>query len=44
MMKGVAGEEEQSAQQIADTLLKPGNVLMDNMKKARIVMNKNNQG
>ena len=44
MMKGVAGDEEQSAQQIADTLLKPGNVLMDNMKKARIVMNKNNQG
>ena len=43
MMKGVTGEEKQNAEQIADILLKPGNVLMDNMKKARIVMNTSKQ-
>ena len=43
MMDGIGGEDKQCAQQIADELLKPGNLLMDNMKKARILINQRNQ-
>lgn len=43
MMDGICGEDKQCARQIADELLKPGNLLMDNMKKARILINQRNQ-
>ena len=38
LMQDITGEEKEQANQIADKLLKPGNVLMDNMKKARILL------
>lgn len=38
LMQGITGDEKDQAHQIADTLLKPGNMLMDNMKKARILL------
>ena len=34
----ITGDEKEQAHQIADILLKPGNMLMDNMKKARILL------
>lgn len=43
MMDGIGGEDMQCARQIADELLKPGNLLMENMKKARILINQKNQ-
>lgn len=43
MMEEISGDEKQCAGQIADALLKPGNLLMDNMKKARILLNQRNQ-
>ena len=43
LMEEISGDEKQCAGQIADALLKPGNLLMDNMKKARIVLNQRNQ-
>ena len=38
LMQRITGDEQDQAHQIADALLKPGNVLMDNMKKARILL------
>ena len=38
LMQDITGDEKEQAQQIAEKLLKPGNVLMDNMKKARILL------
>jgi len=38
LMQDITGEEKEQANQIAEILLKPGNVLMDNMKKARILL------
>ena len=43
LMEEISGDEKQCAGQIADALLKPGNLLMDNIKKARIVLNQRNQ-
>lgn len=43
MMDRISGEDKQCAKQIADELLKPGNLLMENMKKARILINQRNQ-
>lgn len=43
MMDRISGEDKQCAQQLADELLKPGNLLMENMKKARILINQRNQ-
>ena len=43
MMEEISGDEKQCAGQIADALLKSGNLLMDNMKKARILLNQRNQ-
>lgn len=43
MMDGISGEDKQCARQIADELLKPGSLLMENMKKARILINQRNQ-
>ena len=43
MMDGICGEDKQCARQIADELLKPGNLLMENMKKARILIDQKNQ-
>ena len=39
----ISGEDKQCARQLADELLKPGNLLMENMKKARILINQRNQ-
>lgn len=44
VMQSTSGDEDQRAQQLVDILLKPGNTLMDNMKKARIVLSNNNEG
>ena len=38
LIQDITGEDKVLAQKIADALLKPGNVLMDNMKKARILL------
>jgi len=38
LMLHINGDEQEQAHQIVDALLKPGNVLMDNMKKARILL------
>lgn len=43
MMDRISGEDKQCARQLADELLKPGNLLMENMKKARILINQRNQ-
>jgi len=43
MMDRISGEDRQCARQLADELLKPGNLLMENMKKARILINQRNQ-
>ena len=43
MMDEIIGEDKQCARQIADELLTPGNLLMENMKKARILINQRNQ-
>lgn len=42
-MDRISGEDKQCARQLADELLKPGNLLMENMKKARILINQRNQ-
>ena len=44
VIQRTSGDDEQRAQQLVDILLKPGNMLMDNMKKARIVLSNNNEG
>lgn len=38
LMLQINGDEHEQAHHIAELLLKPGNVLMDNMKKARILL------
>ena len=38
LVQHITGDEKEQAHQIADILLKPGNMLMDNMKKARILL------
>ena len=43
MMDRISGEDKLCARQLADELLKPGNLLMENMKKARILINQRNQ-
>lgn len=43
LMQHITGDEQEQAHQIADALLKPGNVLMDNMKKARILLSDKNK-
>lgn len=43
MMNEIYGDDKQYARQLADELMKPGNILMDNMKKARILINQRNQ-
>ena len=43
MMNEIYGDDIQCARHIADELMKPGNILMDNMKKARILINQGNQ-
>jgi len=43
MMNKIYGDDKQYARQLADELMKPGNILMDNMKKARILINQRNQ-
>ena len=43
MMDELCGDDKQIARQIADELMKPGNLLMENMKKARILINQRNQ-
>lgn len=43
MMDGISGEDKQCARLLTDELLKPGNLLMENMKKARILINQRNQ-
>jgi hypothetical protein len=42
MMNEIYGDDKQYARQLADELMKPGNILMDNMKKARILINQRN--
>ena len=39
MMNEIYGDDKQYARQLADELMKPVNILMDNMKKARILIN-----
>ena len=42
MMNEIYGDDKQYARQLTDELMKPGNILMDNMKKARILINQRN--
>ena len=43
MMDGICGDDKQCARQITDEMMKPGSLLMENMKKARILINQRNQ-
>ena len=43
MMDGICGDDKQCARQITDEMMMPGSLLMENMKKARILINQRNQ-